>query len=41
MLFLQNICKSNRDFVNLLKSPIVQADKKEKILDAIIKKPSG
>ena len=41
MLFLQNICKSNRDFVNLLKSPIVQADKKEKILDAIIKNEVG
>jgi len=41
MLFLQNICKSNRDFVNLLKSPIVQADKKEKILDAIIKNQVG
>lgn len=41
MLLLQNICKSNRDFVNLLKSPIVQADKKEKIFDAIIKNEVG
>ena len=36
MLFLQDICRSNRDFVNLLRSPIVKADKKAKILDAIM-----
>ena len=41
MLFLQSICKSNRDFVNLLKSPIIQADKKEKIFEAIIKNEVG
>ena len=41
MLFLQNICKGNRDFVNLLKSPIVQTDKKEKIFEAIIKNDVG
>jgi F-type H+-transporting ATPase subunit delta len=35
MLFLQKICKSNRDFVNLLKSPIIATDKKEKIFNAI------
>jgi F-type H+-transporting ATPase subunit delta len=37
MLFLQSICKSNRDLVNLLKSPVIKADKKSKILDAITK----
>jgi F-type H+-transporting ATPase subunit delta len=37
MLFLQRICKSNRDFINLLKSPIIQPDKKEKIFSAIAK----
>jgi len=37
MLFLQAICKSNRDFVNLLKSPIIKADKKGQILDAVTK----
>jgi len=35
MLWLQQVCKSNRDFVNLLRSPIIKADKKGKILNAI------
>ncbi len=35
MQFLQAICKSNRDFVNLLRSPVVKADKKNSILTAI------
>jgi F-type H+-transporting ATPase subunit delta len=35
MLFLDRICKSSKDFVILLKSPVIKADKKEKILDAI------
>lgn len=34
MLLLQSVCKSNRDFVNLLKSPVVTPDKKEAILRA-------
>jgi F-type H+-transporting ATPase subunit delta len=37
MQFLQAICKSNRDFVTLLRSPVVKADKKESILAAITK----
>ena len=37
MQFLQSICKSNRDFVNLLRSPVVKADKKEAIINAITK----
>lgn len=37
MLWLQSICKTNRDFVVLLKSPVINADKKEKILEAITK----
>jgi F-type H+-transporting ATPase subunit delta len=36
MQLLQKICKSNRDFVNLLKSPIVQSDSKIKILKAVL-----
>lgn len=36
MLLMQSICKSNKDFVALLKSPIIKADKKGKILDAIL-----
>jgi len=36
MVLLQETCKSSRDFVNLLRSPIIKADKKGKILDAIL-----
>ena len=34
MMLLQAVCKSNRDFVNLLRSPVVTPDKKESILQA-------
>jgi len=37
MQFLQRICKSNRDFVSLLRSPVVRADKKDAIITAITK----
>lgn len=35
MQWLQAVCKSNRDFVNLLKSPVITGDKKIKIMDAV------
>lgn len=35
MKFIQSICISNRDFVALLKSPIIKEDKKNKIIEAI------
>ena len=35
MKWLQAVCKSNRDFVNLLRSPIINADTKKKILAAV------
>jgi F-type H+-transporting ATPase subunit delta len=35
MQFLQSICKSNPDFVNLLRSPVVRSDKKDAIISAI------
>ncbi len=35
MQFMRDLCRSSRDFVSLLKSPIIKADKKDKILDAI------
>ena len=35
MLFLQSICQSSKEFVSLLKSPVIPSDKKNKILDAI------
>lgn len=35
MLFLQKVCKHSREFVSLLKSPVVKADKKVAILEAV------
>jgi F-type H+-transporting ATPase subunit delta len=35
MKYLQSLCKQSREFVNLLKSPIIQADKKGKIVAAV------
>lgn len=35
MLMLQGLIKGNRDFANLLRSPIISADKKDKILAAV------
>jgi F-type H+-transporting ATPase subunit delta len=35
MQWLQAVCKSNPDFVNLLRSPIIKSDTKKKILTAI------
>src|SRR5580692_8626795 len=37
MLFLQKVCSDNKDFVSMLKSPVINADKKEKILEAVTK----
>ena len=33
--FLKGICKSNPDFVSVLKSPVIKNDKKVKILEAV------
>ena len=35
MQWLQAVCKNSREFVNVLRSPIITADKKEKIIDAV------
>jgi F-type H+-transporting ATPase subunit delta len=35
MVFLRAICRSSRDLVNLLQSPIIKTDKKRNILEAI------
>jgi F-type H+-transporting ATPase subunit delta len=35
MLFLESVCKSSKDFVNLLKSPVIKGDQKQKILDSV------
>ncbi len=37
MLYLQSICKSSREFVSLLKSPVIKGDKKQQILDVVTK----
>ena len=37
MLFLQQACNTSRDLVLMLKSPVVSADKKQAVLDAISK----
>ena len=35
MQWLQSVCKSNRDFVTLLRSPVITGDKKIKVLGAV------
>lgn len=35
MLFLQILVKEHREFANLLKSPIVSIDKKDKVIEAV------
>jgi F-type H+-transporting ATPase subunit delta len=37
MLFLQALCRESRDFLMLLRSPVVKADKKTAIVDAVTK----
>lgn len=36
MVWLQSACKSSRDFVNLLRSPIIKGETKQKIVQAVI-----
>lgn len=37
MQWLNAVCKGNRDFVNMLKSPIINSDTKRKIVEAVVK----
>lgn len=37
MKYIQAVCKSNPDFVNVLRSPIIKADQKNSIINAITK----
>lgn len=37
MQYLQAVCKASKDFTNVLRSPIIKGDKKESILNAVIK----
>ncbi|GAB3425321.1 ATP synthase F1 subunit delta [Niabella aquatica] len=39
--WLQAVCKSNSDFVSLLRSPVIKADKKQKIIEAVAKANIG
>ncbi len=41
MLFLQSVCKSSREFVSLLKSPVIKGEKKQQILDVVTKDKVG
>lgn len=41
MEWLQAVCKSNRDFVTVLRSPVIKSDAKGKILDALAKDHIG
>ena len=35
MQWLQAVCKSSREFVNVLRSPVIKSDKKIKIVEAV------
>jgi len=37
MQYLQGVSKASREFVNLLRSPVVKADKKENVITAVTK----
>src|SRR5436853_7096209 len=37
MQYLQELCKKSRDFVSLLRSPVVKGDKKQHIIETITK----
>jgi F-type H+-transporting ATPase subunit delta len=41
MQYLHALCVSNRDFVDVLKSPIIPSDKKEKILETVTASSTG
>lgn len=36
ILWLQSVCKTNKDFVNVLKSPVIKAESKKKIIGAVL-----
>ncbi|CAN5277379.1 ATP synthase F1 subunit delta [soil metagenome] len=35
IMFLQGICETNKDFVRILNSPVIQPEKKTKIIEAV------
>ncbi len=36
IMFIRNILKANKDFLAILKSPVITSDKKQKIINAVI-----
>lgn len=36
MKYLQAVCKASPEFVNLLRSPVIKSDKKQKIITAVV-----
>ncbi len=41
MLWLQAVCKGSREFTNMLRSPIIKADTKKKIVAAVTAEKTG
>jgi len=41
MKYLQDVCKQSKEFTNVLRSPVIKADVKEKILTEVISKKIG
>jgi len=41
MQWLQSLCKGNRDFVNMLRSPVIKSDTKGKIVKAVAQNNIG
>lgn len=41
MSWLQEVCRQSRDFVNMLRSPIIKADSKQKMVRSITEKQVG
>lgn len=41
MQWLSSVCKSNPDFVNVLRSPVINADVKKKIIEAVTGNNTG
>lgn len=41
MQWLQSVCKSNRDFINMLRSPVIKSDTKAKIVKAVAQDKIG
>ena len=41
MKYLQDVCKQSKEFTNVLRSPVIKADVKDKILTEVISKKIG